>query len=419
MFKKLLMLLGIAPITAMAFQIGAWVGGPGQYPQPTKENVQAFQNMQGNHIDFISHFALFDMNDWNNVKTYADVAKENGSTLVVTWMANGYGAQDIVNGKCDNYIREFARGVRSFGDEIWMRPLHEANGDWYDWGVGKAGAGNTDANVAEAFRHIVKIFRDENVKNVKWVWTTNASNQGSGTTLTGNYPGDDYVDYISIDGYNWGSSQSWSKWQTFSQVFKKAYDALANIDKPLFIAEISSSEKGGSKADWITDMFEQFRTNFSRVFAVMWFSQSKENEGDWALNTSQAAVDAWKAGVAKMQSEPPQSSSSNANSSSAASSSSSSRGISNGGSSSSSISSSSSQSASIGNLRTQGQWKLNFSNGTLHIQVASTVKASVLQLDYQGRILWQSSVQTFTAGEHMLDIPEASTQSIYRLSVQQ
>jgi beta-mannanase len=145
----------------------------------------------------------------------------------------------------------------------------------------------------------VNIFRDESVTNVKWVWTTNASNHGHGTTFTGNYPGDDYVDYISIDGYNWGKSQDWSNWQTFTQVFKKSYDALSTINKPLFIAEISCSEKGGNKAEWITDMFKQFQTNFSRVFAVMWFSQSKDYEGDWALNTSQAAVDAWKTGIAK------------------------------------------------------------------------------------------------------------------------
>ena len=405
MYKKLLFTLGILPMTTLAFQIGAWVGGPGQYPQPTRENVQAFQEMQGNHIDLISHFALFDVNDWNNVKTYADVAKQTGSTLVVTWMANGYGAQDIVDGRTDNYIREFAKGVKSFGDEIWMRPLHEANGDWYDWGVGKAGAGNTDANVAEAFRHIVKIFRDENVTNVKWVWTTNASNQGSGTTLTGNYPGDAYVDYISIDGYNWGKSQSWSNWQTFSQVFKKAYNALASIDKPLFIAEISSSEKGGSKAEWITDMFEQFRTNFSRVFAVMWFSQSKENEGDWALNTSQAAVDAWKAGVASMKDFQPESSSSAPEQSSS--------------SSDIGIGSSSSQTDAIGNIRPQGPGTLALRDGKLYMRTSKPIRASVVQFDYQGRILWQSPARQFQPGEHAIDVPESNVQSIYKLSVQQ
>ena len=394
MNNKLFTSLCAAPVAAMAIQIGAWVGGPGQSPQPTKENVRAFQDLQDAHLDLISYFAVFDVDDWKRVQVYADIAKENGSTLVVTWMPKGYSAQDIVNGKTDNYIREFAKGVKNYSEEIWLRPLHEANGDWYDWGVGKKGAGNTDANVTEAFRRIVKIFRKENVKNVKWVWTTNVTNHGEGATLTGNYPGDEYVDYISIDGYNWGKSQSWSSWKSFAQVFDDAYKALANINKPLFIAEISSSEKGGSKAAWLADMFEHFRTDYSRVFAVMWFSQSKDYEGDWALNTSQAAVDAWKAGVTKMQSEPPQSSSSAA-------------------------SSSSSQTTKIEKQRHSGQWTLNYNNGKLLIQVASTVKACVLQLDYQGRILWQSPVQTFTPGKHSLDAPEASAQSIYRLSVQQ
>ena len=72
------------------------------------------------------------------------------------------------------------------------------------------------------------------MKNVKWIWTTNVTNHGEGATLTGNYPGDEYVDYISIDGYNWGKSQSWSSWKSFAQVFDDAYKALANIDKPIF-----------------------------------------------------------------------------------------------------------------------------------------------------------------------------------------
>ena len=400
MNKKFLFSMVLAPVTAMAFQVGAWVGGPGQYPQPTQQNVQAFQDLQGTHLDLISYFALFDINDWNATAQYANVAKNNGSTLVVTWMANGYNAQELVNGKADNYIREYAKGVKGFGDEIWLRPLHEANGDWYDWGVGKSGAGNTDANVAEAFRHIVKIFKEEGVTNVKWVWTTNASNQGSGTTLTGNYPGDEYVDYISIDGYNWGTCQSWSSWQTFSQVFKKAYNALANINKPLFIAEISSSERGGNKAEWITDMFEHFATDFSRVFAVMWFSQSKEaNEGDWALNTSQAAVDAWKAGIAKMKASEPKSSSSEAVIES-----------------SSSVSSSSSTTA----IRTGGitdKFSFRQQGGKLLLQVDRAMTASVVQFDHQGRILWQSAAQHFTPGEHSINVPNANSRSIFKLDI--
>ena len=184
MNKKLFLSMCVAPVAAMAFQVGAWVGGPGQYPQPTQQNVQAFQDLQGTHLDLISYFALFDINDWNATEEYANVAKENGSTLVVTWMANGYGAQDLVDGRADEYIRDYAKGVKNYGEEIWLRPLHEANGDWYDWGVGKEGAGNTDANVAEAFRHIVKIFREENVETQERVPRLPATTPATNTSTT-------------------------------------------------------------------------------------------------------------------------------------------------------------------------------------------------------------------------------------------
>ena len=398
MKKQFLLSLGLAPVAAMAFQIGAWVGGPGQYPQPTKENVQAFQDLQGYHLNLISQFIIFDVNDWEHTKQYADVAKENGSTLVITWMPNGHTAQGIVDGDADDYIRDYAKGVKSYGEELWLRPLHEANGDWYDWGVGKKDAGNTDANVAEAFRHIVNIFREENVTNVKWVWTTNSSNQGSGTTFTGNYPGDDYVDYISIDGYNWGKSQDWSNWQSFTQVFRASYKALENINKPLFIAEISSSELGGDKAAWITDMFEQFKGDFSRIFAVMWFSKSKEEEADWALNTSDAAVEAWKAGIASMIGSNAQSSSSEQNVANPQS-------------------SSSENSMGVTAAETVRQ-KMSLRDGKVYMQLDHALRASVVQMDYMGRILWKSPVQNFSAGEHVVDIPQNNARTLVRLVIQ-
>lgn len=278
---------------------GAWVGGPEETPQPSAANVAAFEKLQDRHLDVISVFSLWQYNDWNWTRTYADIAKQNGSILLVTWMPTPYTAADILSGKCDNYIDDFARGVKDFGDEIWLRPLHEANGDWYTWGTGKDGVNNSSDKVAEAFRYIVKRFRTIGVPNVKWVWTTNASNSGAGTSLTGAYPGDEYVDYNSIDGYNWGAAQSWSSWQSFSTVFSEAYKALSAYDKPMFIAEFASTEKGGNKAEWINEMFRDLPTKFPKIVGLMWFSQSKEdNEGDWALNTSDAAVEAWKKGIA-------------------------------------------------------------------------------------------------------------------------
>jgi beta-mannanase len=234
-----------APSAAAPLKIGAWVGGEGTYPQPTEQNVAAFEALQGRPLDLLSLFVLWDVNDWAWTRAFADVADKRGARLVVTWMPNGYSAPKIVSGAADAYLRKYAQDAKAYGKEIWLRPLHEANGDWYDWGIAKAGAGNTDQNLIEAWRHIVSIFRDEGVANVKWVWTTNATNSGS-ASFAGHYPGDAWVDMISIDGYNWGTAQSWSRWQSFEQVFGPAYAALGGIDKPVFIPEFSCSEHGST-----------------------------------------------------------------------------------------------------------------------------------------------------------------------------
>lgn len=296
---------------ASALQIGAWVGSAsdtsldGDYPQPTDANVKAFAQLQGRKLDYVEYYAIWPAT-WTSVKKYADIAASNGATLFVTWQPNGYTAPDINGGKADAYIGKFAKDIKSYPHEVWLRPLHEANGgDWYSWNVGNSSMLNTGANVAQAFQHIVKIFRDSGVTNVKWVWTTNGENASGGntTTFAGTYPGDDWVDYISIDCYNFGTfhtvaNSGWaSSWRSFVQAFKPAYTALAKIDKPIFVAEFSSSELGGDKAKWYRDAFAALSTTFPRFFALMIFSMNDAN-GDWRINTTDASLRAWKECVA-------------------------------------------------------------------------------------------------------------------------
>lgn len=303
--------LSLAPHAA-ALQIGAWVGSAsdtsldGSWPQPTQANVQAFVELQGRKLDHLVHYVIWPAT-WASAKAYADVAEANGAVFFATWQPNGYTGPDIVAGKADAYIGKFARDLKAYGKEVWLRPLHEANGgDWYSWAVGNSSKKNTNENVAEAFRHIVQIFRDSGATNVKWVWTTNASNMNTGnpTSFAGTYPGNEWCDYISIDGYNFGEfhtveNSGWaSSWQSFVQVFKPAYTALASIDKPLFIAEFSSSELGGDKAQWYRDAFASLSTTFPRIFELMIFSNNDAN-GDWRINTTDASLQAWRECVAR------------------------------------------------------------------------------------------------------------------------
>jgi len=45
-------------------------------------------------------------------------------------------------------------------------------------------------------------------------------------------------------------------------------------------------------------MFRILPERFPRIIGLVWFSESKpDNEGDWAIDTSEAAVEAWNKGM--------------------------------------------------------------------------------------------------------------------------
>ena len=101
------------------------------------------------------------------------------------------------------------------------------------------------------------------------------------------YPGDEYVNWVCMDGYNFGKHPSrGEQWQTFDQVFSETYSALRTLapTKPMMIAEFASTEAGGSKADWIWQAFSHaLPERFPQVKAVLWFNWELR-EADWPID---------------------------------------------------------------------------------------------------------------------------------------
>ena len=117
---------------------------------------------------------------------------------------------------------------------------------------------------------------------------------GTNATTLDYYPGDNYVDWVGVDGYNWGGSD----WQTFQQVFAKIYPLLASKKKPIIIGEMASAEQGGDKGKWIDAMIPVLKAQYPLFKAVVWFDINKEN--DWRINSSTAAL----AAFSKMATDP-------------------------------------------------------------------------------------------------------------------
>jgi hypothetical protein len=220
--------------------------------------------------------------------------RANGFLPELTWepMINGVGIADsaITNGSYNSYLSQNARVVKNLGYPIRISFAPEMNGDWTPWAIGKHG--NTAESHKAAFRHVVQMFRNEGVSNVQWIWAPNVYTPGALTPFSSMYPGDAYVDILGLDGYNWGTSRPWTAWQSFSTVYTSSYrDLIAISNRPIVITEIASTELGGDKAAWITDMYATIRANFPHIQGFTWFNENKET--DWRITSSPAARDAF------------------------------------------------------------------------------------------------------------------------------
>ena len=210
------------------------------------------------------------------------VSWESGAVPLLTWEPWGHDLRDIARGRYDGYLHDVARSGREFGKPVLLLPAHEMNGDWYPWGV----AGNSPRDYKRAYRHTVRIFRREGASNVKFVWAPNVG------TFSSLYPGDKWVDFLGIDGYNWGAK--YDSWDSFDQVFGSSYREMVRLShKPIIIPEFASNQYGGDKPAWIRDAFShRLASHYPHIRAIAWFDIDKET--DWRVNSSRATLSAFR-----------------------------------------------------------------------------------------------------------------------------
>jgi hypothetical protein len=221
-----------------------------------------------------------------------------GRIPLVTWEAwdGSVGAPltNIIGGTYDSMITARAQAAKAFGKKFFLRWGHEMNGNWYPWDGANNGA-NLAATTTfiSAYRHIHDLFVAAGATNALWVFCPNvASVPGDSWNQWQNYyPGDAYVDWMGFDGYNWGTVQATSTWQTLPTIAGSIYSSLAAKGKPIMIPETASAEQGGDKTAWIAGILPAMKTMFPEVKALVWFQMNKET--DWRVDSSPSAATAF------------------------------------------------------------------------------------------------------------------------------
>jgi hypothetical protein len=227
-------------------------------------------------------------------------------TPIISWSSDATSLTTIVKGGTDAYaLAPAAALAKSYPGTLYIRLDWEMNGSWSAWNPSnsaQAGLGENPATFVAMWQHVVNYFRAAGVTNVRWVWSPNVD--GGTGTMAAYYPGDNYVDDVALDGYNYAYTQG-ASWQTPKQVFGASYAELEGIThKSVIIAETSSVEansteasQGLSKAYWIQQLSSYVPT-LSNVIAVCWFHQPALVNGygtvNFGVDSSSAALSAWK-----------------------------------------------------------------------------------------------------------------------------
>jgi hypothetical protein len=193
---------------------------------------------------------------------------------------------DVTAGRYDTYIADRADGVRGLGQPVFIRWMWEMDGN------AKASYVVSPADYIAAWKHIRAIFAARGATNAVWVWCPNASAFGTGEAQT-YYPGDDQVDWVCADGYNW-YPDSGRSYESFESKFTAFNDWAVSRGKPAMAGEYASQEmETGRRAQWINDARTALETRLTGILAVNWF-HALTSTHDWRLTPEPDAFEAFR-----------------------------------------------------------------------------------------------------------------------------
>ena len=215
---------------------------------------------------------------------------EDGRILMISW--NGTDTIEIQNGVHDDWIRTQATSVAALEEPVMLRWLWEMDAnrrrEWVHSGEDFVGAWN----------HIRTIFTEVGADNAQFVWCPNEFLFWDGGDPTPWYPGDDNVDWLCADGYNWQDSVDHPEWIAFDDIFGDFIDWAEPRGLPIVIGETGSNEAlddPEGKADWLRSLPEILESELPAIDAVVYFDKdfTFQDHPDWRLDTTGASFAAW------------------------------------------------------------------------------------------------------------------------------
>jgi len=302
-------------------EIGAFLGAS----PPTAAGVNAYEDLTGRHMHSVMWYQGWDASG-QPAFPCADLLPvlvhdgfHSDISFHLTWEP-WVKLADIANGVYDAYLTSYATEIKNCGLKTRLRFAHEmiqndihedcqgqANcPEWYPWQ-------DQPADYIAAFRHVYDAFTTAGATNVEFVWCPN-NYPFDFNIVQKYYPGQNYVDWLCMDGYDWTNQDGqpgWPDWQWFDDIFYPIYHTFVEAadifgNKPIMIGEFAAGEAGSyelpgqTKPAWINNTFERISSPYyAQIQAFYWFQINKEL--DWRVNSSPGSLSAFQAAISNAQ----------------------------------------------------------------------------------------------------------------------
>ena len=215
-----------------------------------------------------------------------------GRIPMISWGATS--TTEIASGKDDAYIRSTATAIKALGSQVFVRWFWEMDGSFF------APQAVSPDSFKAAWAHIRAIFTSVGATNTVWVWSPTAYGFTTGKAQAF-YPGNDLVDWVAADGFNFYPMVPNSSPSSFANIFA-AFNAWGtSVGKPMMVAATGSVENSDpmAKANWITNMARTVQVLDPGIRAICYLDEpsgSYTNPGlilPWQLTSSSNAMQAW------------------------------------------------------------------------------------------------------------------------------
>jgi hypothetical protein len=247
------------------------------------DRVQSFDKYSCSAIKVINLFASWDSNDWN-VNEVRKVIKQGKIPILSLnpWDNDQFNINDF-----ETYIPLVEKKMKFFKDlgVAILRFGFEMNGIWIPDYEPEA--------FVKAYRRFIEIAKSVN-PHIQSLWCPNVTILAH--EITPYYPGDDYVDYNGLDGFDHWSENIFNLMHyclpdlTFQQLFGKDVATVQRIapNKPIIIAEVGTA-RGDSASEWMNNALREIKS-WKNVTGLSIFGWNKTRasfvEKNWDITSN-------------------------------------------------------------------------------------------------------------------------------------